>query len=177
MAMEKGIEFGSVQVVDSTHSVANVNTSKDESRKKGGKGPHDLDAKWVVKHSKKVKDDKGATHHQVEYFHGYKAHVSLNAESGLITAVTATPGNEFDGTQLPDLLKQDENGGVKYEIVTGDRAYDDGHHHYLIQYKGMHSAIHLKDYRTSTNYMIKQGNNVKVMEEFLSIIGIGFNNL
>ena len=156
IAMEKGIEFGSVQVVDSTHSVANVNTGKDESRKKGGKGPRDPDAKWGVKHSKKVKDDKGETHRQVGYFHGYKAHMSLNADCGLITAVTATPGNEFDGTQLPALLKQDENTGVKYEIVAGDRAYDDGNHHYLIQHKGMHSAIHLKDYRTSTKNAHKQ---------------------
>jgi len=156
MAMEKGIEFGSVQVVDSTHSVANVNTSKDESRKRGGKGPRDPDAHWGVKHSRKVKDDQGKTIHQVEYFHGYKAHVSLNAANGLISAVTATPGNEFDGTQLPALLKQDEQVGTPYEIVAGDRAYDDGSHHYLIQHKGMHSAIHLKDYRTSKKNAHKQ---------------------
>lgn len=147
MAIAAGVEFGSVQILDSTHSVADVNTSKDESRKKGGQGPRDPDANWGVKHSRKVKDEQGNTHHQVEYFHGYKAHMSLNAKSGLITALKATSGNEFDGNQLPPLLQQDEETGVEYDIVTADRAYDDGNHHYLLQQKGLHSAIHLKSYR------------------------------
>ena len=34
IAMEKGIQFGSIQVIDSVHSVAHVNTSKDEKRQK-----------------------------------------------------------------------------------------------------------------------------------------------
>ncbi|MCD6400787.1 MAG: transposase [Anaerolineales bacterium] len=34
MAMEKGIQFGSLQIVDSVHSIANVNTRKDDHRKK-----------------------------------------------------------------------------------------------------------------------------------------------
>jgi len=147
IAIDKGIEFGSVQVLDSTHSVADVNTSKDESRKKGGQGPRDPDASWGVKHSRQVRDEQGNAHHQEEYFHGYKTHLSLNAKSGLITALKATSGNEFDGNQLPALLQQDEETGVEYDIVTGDRAYDDGNHHCLLGQKGLHSAIHLKGYR------------------------------
>jgi hypothetical protein len=50
-ALAKGIRFGSIQVVDSVHSVADVNTAKDEVRKKGGKGPRDVDTKWGKKHS------------------------------------------------------------------------------------------------------------------------------
>jgi IS5 family transposase len=156
IAQEQGIEFGAVQVMDSTHSVANVNTRKEESRKKGGKGPRDPQARWGAKHSRKVKDAQGNIYHQTEYFHGYKAHVSLNAESGLITAVTVTPGNESDGPQLPMLLEQDESQGIDYEIVTGDRAYDDGNHHYLLQHKGLHSAIHLKNNRTHKKDANKQ---------------------
>ena len=54
IALESGVQFGSIQIVDSVHSVANVNTSKDESRKKKGQGPRDPDAKWRVKHIRKV---------------------------------------------------------------------------------------------------------------------------
>lgn len=35
-AKEKGIHFGSIQVVDSTYGIADVNTSKEEGRGKGG---------------------------------------------------------------------------------------------------------------------------------------------
>ena len=37
IALESGVQFGSIQIVDSVHSVANVNTSKDEARKKRAK--------------------------------------------------------------------------------------------------------------------------------------------
>jgi len=41
----RGVKFDSIQIVDSVHSVANVNTTKDQKRKdKEGKGPRDPDA-------------------------------------------------------------------------------------------------------------------------------------
>lgn len=146
-ALAKGIRFGSIQVVDSVHSVANVNTAKDEGRKKDGKGPRDPDAKWGTKHSRKVKDEEGRTVLQREHFHGYKAHVSMNAESGIITSVIATPGNSYDGHQLPELVERDLGAGVPMTTVAGDRGYDDGENHYFLQCKGLHSALRLNDYR------------------------------
>ena len=38
LAREKGIEFGRLQVVDSTHTVADVNVGKDDRRRRGGHG-------------------------------------------------------------------------------------------------------------------------------------------
>ena len=32
IALERGIKFGSIQIVDSVHSIANVNTDKDQRR-------------------------------------------------------------------------------------------------------------------------------------------------
>ena len=81
IAMEKGVHFGSIQIVDSVHSVAHVNTSKDEKRQKKGHGPRDPDAKWGAKHERKFKTTDGKIKKQVKYFYGYKANVSLNAES------------------------------------------------------------------------------------------------
>jgi hypothetical protein len=59
IALEKGIQFGSFQVVDSVHCVADVNISKDEGRQKRGQEPHEPDARWGTKHTYKVKTEDG----------------------------------------------------------------------------------------------------------------------
>lgn len=148
IALESGIQFGSIQIVDSVHSVANVNTSKDETRKKKGKGPCDPDAEWGVKHTRKIKDEHGNVKEQREYFYGYKAHVIMNAENGMITNLVATPGNAYDGHKLSELVDRDLELGLPVETVAADRGYDNGDNHYFLETKGLHSAIHLKGYRT-----------------------------
>jgi len=148
IALESGVQFGSIQIVDSVHSIANVNTSKDKNRKNKGQGPRDPDAKWGVKHTKKVEDEHGNPKEQREYFYGYKAHVSLNAESGLITNLVATPGNAYDGHKLPELVNRDLELGLPIDTVAADRGYDDGNNHYFLQERGLHSAILLNTYRT-----------------------------
>jgi len=50
MALQQGVAFGSIQVVDSTHSIADVNVGKDESRqKKEGEPGRGEDARWGAK--------------------------------------------------------------------------------------------------------------------------------
>jgi transposase len=68
IAIEQDIQFGSIQIVDSVHSVANVNTDKDRRRHDKGKVPHDPDAKWGVKHQHKVKNENGNDVTQTQYF-------------------------------------------------------------------------------------------------------------
>lgn len=156
IAQEKGVHFGSIQVMDSVHTVADVNVEKDDKRQKEGKAPRDPNAHWGVKHSRRVKDSNGHTIEQKEYFYGYKAHVSLNSESGMVTSVVVTPGNGHDGHQLPRLLAKDLAQDVPVNIVTADRAYDDSANHYLLESKGIHSAIRLNDYRTKKKDANKQ---------------------
>jgi hypothetical protein len=55
IALQRGIHFGAIQIVDSVHSVANVNTDKDQKRQNKGKGPRDPGARWGVKHTPKSK--------------------------------------------------------------------------------------------------------------------------
>ena len=43
IAKEKGIQLGTIQVMDSVHTVAHVNTGKDQKRQKEGKAPRDPD--------------------------------------------------------------------------------------------------------------------------------------
>jgi IS5 family transposase len=148
VALQSGIKFGAIQIVDSVHSVANVNTDKDRKRQGKGKGPRDPDARWGVKHKRKVTNGAGQEEEQVQYFYGYKAHVSLNAESNLITSLEATSGEVYDGHHFTGLVDHDLEQELPVEIYTADKAYDDGENHYNLQVRGLHSAIRLIKTRT-----------------------------
>jgi hypothetical protein len=81
-------------VLDSVHTITEVNVEKDEARQhKGGKPPRDPNAKWGVKGSRWRRDQKGQKVRQRVLSYGYKPHVSLNVQTGLITSMTHTPGN------------------------------------------------------------------------------------
>ena len=148
IALQQGIQFGSIQVVDSVHSIANVNTDKDQKRQNKGEGPRDLDARWGVKHKRKVKTEEGKEEEQVQYFYGYKAHVSLNAENGLITSLEVTSGEAYDGHHFTSLVDHDLQQNLPVETYAADKAYDDGENHYNLEVRSLHSAICLKKTRT-----------------------------
>ena len=157
LAVEKGIRFGSIQVLDSVHSVADVNVEKDEARqRKEGKPPRDASARWGVKGSRWSRDEKGQRVRVKVAFHGYKLHSSLNAQTGLITSITHTPGNAYDGHQLPALVEKDLAQGLPVDTVTADRSYDDSDNHVFLASKGIHSAIRLNRYRTRKKDLHKE---------------------
>jgi len=148
IALASGIQFGSLQVIDSVHSEANVNPAKDKGRKDDGKDPRDPDAKWGAKGSQKVKDQNGKEVKQVKYFFGYKGHVSMNAESNLITSLEVTSGEAYDGHHFCSLVDQDLAQNIPADTYSADRGYDDGNNHFYLQHLNLHSAICLKDMRT-----------------------------
>ncbi len=156
IALQSKIEFGSIQIVDSVHSIANVNTDKDRKRKNKGDGPRDPDARWGVKHKKKAKNEKGEEVEQVQYFYGYKAHVSLNAANHLITSLECTSGEVYDGHYFTSLVDHDLGQKLPLETYTADKAYDDSENHYNLEVRGLHSAICLKKTRTEKKDANKQ---------------------
>ena len=95
-AQARGVRFGTIQVVDSTHVVANVNVVKEEARVAAGQPPRDGGARWGVKGKRVVRDAQGARVVREEYFYGYKVHASLNAAAEMITRVVVTAGNAPD---------------------------------------------------------------------------------
>ena len=147
-ALQKGIRFGAIQVVDSTHSAADVNTAKEENRKRGGKGPTDADAQWGAKGKYTVQGPDGSRSRQVKFFYGYKTHTSLNAGSELITSIKVTSGNTFDGHYLQELIEKDLADHIPVNTVAADRGYDDSTNHYWLQQMDLQSAICLHHYRT-----------------------------
>jgi len=149
IAVENGIQFGAIQIVDSVHSIANVNTTKDQARQKHGKGPRDPDARRGVKNKRKVKAEGGREAEQALYFYGCKAHVSLNAGKGLITSLETSPGSDYDSQHFCYLVERDLEQGLSLAINTADKGYDDGDDHYYLDRRGMYPAIRLKKTRTA----------------------------
>ena len=150
-AKTKGIEFGSIQIVDSVHTIANVNTDKDKARQNHGDSPRDPDARWGCKGEKEKQDpETGQIVKIKDYFHGFKAHASYNEQARLVTSVSTTAGNRPDGKELPKLLNKDNFTPIskKVRIYTADKAYDDGENHLLLNQKGYGDAIRLTKTRT-----------------------------
>jgi IS5 family transposase len=134
--------------VDATHSLADVDVKRDEERREGAGEARDGDAAWGSKGRRRIKTVEGKIETVNNSFYGYKSHLSLNAESGIITSVVVTPGNATDGKQFPELVEKDEEVGVAAEVYAGDKAYDDGDNHELLWGKGKRSALCLNRYRT-----------------------------
>jgi len=77
LARQHGIRFGSIQVMDSVHTEADVNPEKDRQRRqRQGKPPRDGDARWGVKGSRRGQDEQGRKITRKEYFLGYKRSTS-----------------------------------------------------------------------------------------------------
>lgn len=147
-AQAAGIAFGRIQVVDSVHTVADVNIEGDAHRRGRGQPRRDPEARWGTKGSRNRVTGEGVRERHRETFLGYKAHVSLNAETELITSLVVTTGEAYDGHQLPALVARDAALSLPVAVYTGDRGYDDGENHAMLAAKGLKSALRLNAYRT-----------------------------
>lgn len=146
IAQEEGVKFGKLQVVDSVHSIADVNVTKDQGRQRGGGEPRDTDARWGAKGGKGKRG--GSRAREVTYFYGYKDQVSLNAEVGMVTTIIPGRGNSHDGHQLASVVEKDLAKGIAIAVVAADKGYDDIENHFYLEERGISSAICLNSYRT-----------------------------
>jgi IS5 family transposase len=162
-ALAAGITLGKIQVVDSVHTVADVDNDADRKRQADGKPARDPNASVVHKGKRTVTEANGQVTTRELQYHGYKSHVSLNAETGLMTSLTPTTGKAADNLQFPSLLAHDEQVGVAAEIYTGDMAYDDTDLHERLWQADKHSAFRLHAYRTQ-----KKDGNQAVWHQLLA---------
>jgi IS5 family transposase len=72
-----------------------------------------------------------------EYRDGYKAHIAIEPETGLVTSATLTPANAPDGSTGVELL-HDEEPGLQ---ILGDGAYGSGEMLAALSTAGHHKAI------------------------------------
>jgi IS5 family transposase len=149
-AQASGIVFGSIQLVDAVHTIANVNNEKDRKRQEQGKPSADPDATVVHKGKRTVTDADGTTHKEEDITYlGYKTHVSMDAQTGIVTSITPTFGNTADNKEMPALIKHDAELDIPAETYGADKAYDDGDLHEMLKGMGKHSALKLNDTRTT----------------------------
>lgn len=123
-AVRLGVSFDPICALDSTHTLANVDTIKDKKRE----SPLDEDAKWGAKgtETKLTPDNKKVK--AVKFFFGYKSHILAEAENGLITKISASPGNTADIDAGEDMLinQLSEREKKRVKTVTADKAYGCG---------------------------------------------------
>lgn len=150
-AQAAGIRLGTIQVVDSVHTVADVDNAADRQRQERGQPPRDKQAQLVKKGKRRQTGPDGTVRMQETQYLGYKSHVSLDAETGLITTIAPTGGSAADNKQFPQLLAHDTEVGVNAKIYAGDKAYDDTDLHVRLWAAGKHSALTLNDYRTAAS--------------------------
>lgn len=159
LAQEKGVDLGFTQSIDSTHTIANVNNSKERERTKkiseGGKGqkPRDPDAKYGVKKSRSVKTIKGEKVEIAEGYVGYKSHFSVSADTNLITSYLTTTMAKYDGHFFEPLMRDDLKKGVAKRgktTYTADRGYDDGENHVWLEKEQLKDSICLKNVKELT---------------------------
>lgn len=170
VARKKGIQFGTLQIIDSTHTVANVNIDKDHQRQQGGKPPRDPQASWKTKGDTTAYSKTGKKVTIKQRFYGYKTHASYNQENQLVTSVVITTGKADDGRQLPTLVRRDYQVGVTIGVTdwegkpdpkmtttyTADKAYDSGDNHEFLTTRKLLSAIILKKTRLAKKDIHKQ---------------------
>jgi IS5 family transposase len=150
-AQAYGLQLGELQVLDSVHTQADVNNDRDRKRQEQGKEPRDPDARVVNKGKRKVTQADGSTETQNIRYRGYKAHASVNAETGLVTTVVATHGKHADSTAFPQVREHDRALNLPTQAYGGDKAYDDTDIYERLAVEGLDIAVTLNDYRTAKN--------------------------
>lgn len=155
-ARERGLKFGTLQIVDSVHTQADVNHPKDRQRQEQGRPPRDPDARVVNKGQREVVEPGGQTVKKEIRYQGYKTHVSVDAQTGIVTSVVPGPGDSADNKAFDQLLEHDRSLGLPTETYTGDKAYDDTGVFESLESQGMHVGIKLRRFRTTKKDANKQ---------------------
>lgn len=118
-AAMRGLVSDALSVVDSTQVRAKVDMLRVRCRGKRNPDPDSRDGYKVPR----------------KPFHGYKAHLAMDAGSQIITRMVITPGNVHDGRILPEVLDSHAS------LITADKAYDTNANLRLLHRLGIESAI------------------------------------
>ncbi|MBE3143310.1 MAG: transposase [Planctomycetes bacterium] len=147
-AIEHGVQLGTIQVLDSVHTQANVNNIKDRERQEKGQESRDPDAKVVNKGKRSVVTAEGESVEKEIRYRGFKTHTSTNAETLIVTSIIPAPGDTADNKAFVALRRHDRELGLPVTTYAGDRAYDDTDIYTRLAEEGLSSGITLHDYRT-----------------------------
>lgn len=76
-------------------------------------------------------------------FVGYKAHVSMDESSSIVTSIRTIQGNRNEGSsnEVKELLKEDESKDIRHASLTADKLYDSFDNRAQIHNKDMRAFI------------------------------------
>jgi IS5 family transposase len=148
-AMMQGVQFGELQILDSVHTQADVNNAKDQRRHERGGKPRDPQAGVVNKGKRNVVQANGNTTSMQVTYRGYKTHVAVNAQTGIVTSLHATSGNHPDNKAFVPLREHERTLNLPTRAYGGDKAYDDTDIFERLQQEGLGIAIALRRQRTA----------------------------
>ena len=134
-ARQGGLVHDRLRILDATHLAAKVDLFRLPPTPPGtppaqATGSPDPDARFGRKSATKS-------------FYGYKEHLTTDADSELIMAVSVTPGNVADSEEFMGLVDP------RARDVTADKGYDSNANHQHLQTHGQRSSIILKQNRTN----------------------------
>lgn len=155
-ARGRGLRLGHIQLVDSVHTQADVNSQKDKERQNRGQASRDPDARMVDKGEREVVEPDGQKVKKHIRFLGYKTHASVDAETGIVTSIVPDRGHSADNKAFPALLEHDRALGLSTDTYGGDKAYDDTDLFERIEQLGLHVGIKLRHTRTTKKDANKQ---------------------
>lgn len=147
-AQAQGLVLGSLQVLDSVHTQADVNLDKDDKRQGQGQPPRDPDARVVDKGERDVVEPDGARVKRRMRYKGYKTHVAVNAQTGIVTSLSATPGNRADNKEAAQVIRRDQEQDLGVAAYGGDKAYDDTDLFARLEALGLRGLFCLRLFRT-----------------------------
>jgi len=144
-AREAGLVDDRLHAIDSRHFKANVAIWRKRDR--------DLDDDDTPTGFVKFDDSPGGPDPDASWgrksknfsFFGYKHHIAVDADSGIIVSTGVTPGNEHDGVVMASVLDD------AARAVVADKAYDLPRNHKLLAEKKINNRIIRKKGDNGTN--------------------------
>jgi IS5 family transposase len=120
-AKERGVKFGVVSALDATHTLAKVDTDKQDDPG----SPRDPDASWGCKGDETKVTTDGQKVKIPKFFFGYKAHLLGETANNVITGFHVTQGAtaDIDGGDIliHRVLTNDERKDMK--VLIADKGY------------------------------------------------------
>lgn len=135
-ARSQGIVADRLRIVDSTHQLANVDILRANQRQP--RDPDDDDKTSLP--GSPDPDARFGRKTETKKFFGYKHHIGIDADSGLIVAQATSGGNIADDDYLMSMA-----AGPPPQALTADKLYDKPHHHQRLTDKGIKSHIIRKE--------------------------------
>jgi len=103
---------------------SSVNSNGKENTKKLLKRVEQVLKKDNLAEIQSAADEDAKTGHKSknDSFYGYKTHIAMT-EDRIITAIKVTPGESYDGIQLPKLVERTKNNGIRIKEIIRDSTF------------------------------------------------------